>query len=180
MKHLVLAAALAVVSLAAAPAWATSKVEIVKTPCSLSAGCLFSGNDNDASDIDAAYAKVFGSPLGLTALNKYTPSGKATSGTWTWADAGVSFISVKAGNAFMLYSVDPTATSGSWSTAGLSDKFDKHGNEKLKDLSHYTLWAGPPISAVPEPATWAMMIIGFGAAGGVLRSRRRDATAALA
>ncbi len=28
-------------------------------------------------------------------------------------------------------------------------------------------------SAVPEPATWAMMIMGFGAVGGVLRSSRR-------
>ena len=35
-----------------------------------------------------------------------------------------------------------------------------------------------PIAAVPEPATWAMMIIGFGAAGAGLRVRRhrRDLT----
>ncbi|MES2897868.1 MAG: PEPxxWA-CTERM sorting domain-containing protein [Pseudomonadota bacterium] len=30
-----------------------------------------------------------------------------------------------------------------------------------------------PTSAIPEPATWAMMIVGFGAVGGVLRSSRR-------
>lgn len=36
------------------------------------------------------------------------------------------------------------------------------------------------ISAVPEPATWAMMIIGFGAAGSMVRSRRKVAGAALA
>lgn len=29
------------------------------------------------------------------------------------------------------------------------------------------------VAAVPEPATWAMMILGFGAAGAMLRSRRR-------
>ncbi len=35
-------------------------------------------------------------------------------------------------------------------------------------------------SAVPEPATWAMMIIGFGAAGSMVRSnRRRNALAAV-
>jgi hypothetical protein len=28
------------------------------------------------------------------------------------------------------------------------------------------------VGVVPEPATWAMMIIGFGAAGSVLRRRR--------
>jgi hypothetical protein len=32
---------------------------------------------------------------------------------------------------------------------------------------------GPPTGAVPEPATWAMMLGGFGAVGGALRSRRR-------
>jgi hypothetical protein len=37
----------------------------------------------------------------------------------------------------------------------------------------------PVTSAVPEPATWAMMIIGFGAVGSVVR-RRRQATTALA
>lgn len=31
----------------------------------------------------------------------------------------------------------------------------------------------PPSSAVPEPATWAMMIIGFGAVGSMARSARR-------
>ncbi len=36
------------------------------------------------------------------------------------------------------------------------------------------------ISAVPEPATWAMMIIGFGAAGSMVRSARRKQALALA
>lgn len=30
----------------------------------------------------------------------------------------------------------------------------------------------PPASGVPEPATWAMMMLGFGAMGGMLRRRR--------
>jgi hypothetical protein len=181
LKQIALAAVLAVSTLAAAPAWATSKVEILNAPCSLTTGCLFSGNDNDAADIEAAYADAFGgAPLGLTSLYKFTPGGKMTSGEWNWAAGGVAYISVKAGNNFMFYQVDPTATSGFWTTAGLSDKFDKYGNEKLKDLSHYTLWAGAPGSAVPEPATWAMMIIGFGTAGGMIRSRRRNGMAAVA
>jgi len=32
--------------------------------------------------------------------------------------------------------------------------------------------------SVPEPASWALMIMGFGAAGGLLRSQRRKATVA--
>jgi hypothetical protein len=31
-----------------------------------------------------------------------------------------------------------------------------------------------PIAAVPEPATWAMMILGFGLVGGAMRSRQRQ------
>ena len=34
-----------------------------------------------------------------------------------------------------------------------------------------------PGGAVPEPATWAMMILGFGATGAMMRSRRRTALA---
>jgi hypothetical protein len=34
------------------------------------------------------------------------------------------------------------------------------------------------VSTVPEPATWALMILGFGGAGAVLRSRRRTAATA--
>ncbi|MDB5423208.1 MAG: hypothetical protein JWQ29_624 [Phenylobacterium sp.] len=34
----------------------------------------------------------------------------------------------------------------------------------------------PPVAAVPEPATWAMMILGLGAIGGALRARRRRGT----
>jgi hypothetical protein len=37
---------------------------------------------------------------------------------------------------------------------------------------------GPAGSAAPEPAGWALTIVGFGGAGGALRRRRRPATAA--
>ncbi len=36
------------------------------------------------------------------------------------------------------------------------------------------------VAAVPEPASWAMMITGFGLAGGVMRRRKTDAKRALA
>lgn len=35
-----------------------------------------------------------------------------------------------------------------------------------------------PAGVVPEPATWAMLILGFGAAGAVIRTRRRGSLAA--
>ena len=56
--------------------------------------------------------------------------------------------------------------------------FDKYGYDQLI-LDNVTIAAAAgPISAVPEPATWAMMIIGFGAVGSMVRtSRRRQAYA---
>lgn len=36
-----------------------------------------------------------------------------------------------------------------------------------------------PSPAIPEPATWAMMILGFGAVGAMLRAKRRRTTARL-
>ena len=45
-------------------------------------------------------------------------------------------------------------------------------------------WGGSAVgevvtsNAVPEPATWAMMIVGFGAIGSTLRSARRRAVLA--
>jgi len=33
---------------------------------------------------------------------------------------------------------------------------------------------GPQAAGVPEPATWAMMIMGFGAIGGIMRRRGRE------
>ena len=35
----------------------------------------------------------------------------------------------------------------------------------------------PPVAGVPEPSTWAMMIFGFGAIGGIMRRRPRRALA---
>jgi len=36
-------------------------------------------------------------------------------------------------------------------------------------------FAAPPTPPVPEPATWAMMLLGFGAIGLSMRHRRRKA-----
>lgn len=53
-----------------------------------------------------------------------------------------------------------------------SDPFQLRVNE-------LTFAANGATGAVPEPATWGLMIMGFGLAGAALRSRRRMATAAI-
>ena len=54
--------------------------------------------------------------------------------------------------------------------------FDVPDHVNIDDVSVQNAVGG----AVPEPATWAMMIGGFGAIGGTMRYRRRKTTVAFA
>jgi len=52
------------------------------------------------------------------------------------------------------------------------------GSIKLTDTQGYSnavLYRSAAVAAVPEPGTWALMLVGFGAVGGSLRRRRREA-----
>ncbi|ODT86163.1 PEPxxWA-CTERM sorting domain-containing protein [Phenylobacterium sp. SCN 70-31] len=65
-------------------------------------------------------------------------------------------------------------------TAGYRVYYD-FGGAKVTSISFESIGANAfefdglagSVAAIPEPATWAMMIMGFGAAGTMLRSRRR-------
>jgi len=59
--------------------------------------------------------------------------------------------------------------------ANLQDGIDEAWG--LDNVAFRATVADAPTGGVPEPATWAMMILGFGAAGTALRSRRRTALA---
>lgn len=48
------------------------------------------------------------------------------------------------------------------------------GFEDFRQLRLGGLTATPPPGAVPEPATWAMMLLGFGAIGFAMRRRRKE------
>lgn len=177
------AAAIAAASIAAAPASAVISLDSSSVGCDLATGCLFNGNndvspgpnpDTDKpSELEAALLNDLGLSIDLIYLNKvdFPDGSEVTSGDWAWPSA-VSYISIKSSTQFMFYSVAPSATSGSWTTDGL---FNKKGN--LRGISHYTLWGTPGGNAIPEPSTWAMMIAGFGLAGGALRSRRKASLA---
>ncbi len=48
--------------------------------------------------------------------------------------------------------------------------------QSVAGAGQVTSASGVPFGLVPEPATWAMMILGFGLIGGALRSRKAQAT----
>jgi hypothetical protein len=52
------------------------------------------------------------------------------------------------------------------------------GAIRLTDTQGYSnavLYRSTAVAAVPEPGTWALMLVGFGAVGGAMRRRRREA-----
>ena len=171
----------------AAPAAHASSV--ISTQCvsvADTAGCKFSGNINGNpnplnvngfKNAEAAYnlfknthptanPDILLNFLGDTNAGfsgTFTGAG-TTSGTWNLSGYLVNFLSVKAGNNFILYKLAAPTSAGSWSTAGLTNRQGQRQN-----LSHLTFFGTQ--SAVPEPATWAMMLVGFGLIGGAMRRR---------
>ncbi|MEL6874280.1 MAG: PEPxxWA-CTERM sorting domain-containing protein [Pseudomonadota bacterium] len=75
------------------------------------------------------------------------------------------------GNNSSLRSVNAANDSGNFWLVG--PKFTSSNDSFKLGLVKASFVAPPP--AIPEPGTWAMMIIGFGAIGGAMRSRRRKA-----
>jgi hypothetical protein len=65
------------------------------------------------------------------------------------------------------------------SGATLANSYDYRTNAGPRAVTAGSVVAAAA-AAVPEPATWAMMIVGFGMAGAVLRRRRPKATLAAA
>nr|WP_207974747.1 PEPxxWA-CTERM sorting domain-containing protein [Parafrankia sp. BMG5.11] len=148
--------------------------------------CIASGNDNLAS-VEAAIAAATGidvSLLNLTLYGKsddnpglfsFSPNANPTDGketTFTVLDGTlISYVSLKAGTDFKVYQL-PTATS-------ISSLGILVGKGNQPDISHLSFWTTPNAPAVPEPATWAMMLFGFGAVGYGMRRRRSESNGKL-
>jgi hypothetical protein len=57
--------------------------------------------------------------------------------------------------------------------AGTAHSVDFGGSANQVAFADITLGAATPSGAVPEPASWALMLGGFGMIGGAMRSRRK-------
>ena len=102
-----------------------------------------------------ATAGIFDDLTGLFQSGQLT----GMSGTFT-NEQMFDFLIVKAGtNAVLWYTGG--VTEFDWSLVGFTQN----------EASHIVIYGGN-FTAVPEPATWAMMLMGFGAAGYAMRRRR--------
>ena len=178
-----------------------SGVVTLVDPCVLNVGtsCYFQGNinlNNKLGEVEDAYNGQTPAPPVLLSLEGLS-QGELDSGFSdphfgaVTADFLVSYYAVKGGDGFRLYEVAPTFTFN-WSTAGLVN-----GGGNQPAVSH-VIWLGSPwtppvtnppldppldppltppggfgIHPVPEPATWSLMIMGFGMAGAMFRHQRR-------
>ena len=169
-------------------AHATDDVVVISQPCQLvlnGSPCNFTGNitltATSLGNVDSAYnlqtnpdPDFIPSPLldlsGAVFKDFENGDGSSQSGHVD-ADFLVEFFAVKAGNEFALYWISPS-NSFDWDTAAVGDKGYSHlvwfGNED----------DNTPGGGVPEPATWAMMIMGFGGVGSLMRRRRTLPTSA--
>ena len=170
-----------------APAFASSVVDGKCTSVASSSGCLFSGNINGTSNAGNAnsylnaqnaynlYNNTHPSANPDIALNYLGDTKDGFPGTFTGAggifgswtlNSGflANFVAVKSSTAFVLYQINP-ANSGTWSSAGLMNN-----NDGIQDMSHLVFFGTQ--GAIPEPATWMMMLFGFGLIGGAMRRRK--------
>ena len=66
-------------------------------------------------------------------------------------------------------------TGANWSEQDIINWSFNDSYNPISNAPTGTIPAGSPTSgAVPEPATWAMMVLGFGALGGAMRRKRRQ------
>jgi hypothetical protein len=174
------------IALVATPAQAVSAISIpaLATCQSVAAakGCLFVGNiaPNTVAETQSVYRQfaaannIANPKITLSYLFKSDDTsfpgmltGSSTSGSWSTPGYLIDYLAVKAANSFVLYKLANPVSSGLWSTIDIPNK----GN--LKDLSHLAFFGSLDASGAPEPASWAMMLIGMGFIGYHVRRRRR-------
>jgi hypothetical protein len=169
--------AVAVAACFAVPAWAENCADTTFSALS-SSGCAgsFVGNINGSASEIADLAILFGTTFTYEGKSDDASFGPftgnptvGTGGTLTF-DAPISgefVIGLKAANNYSYYlfdAVSPISSLTFSSTAGVA----VNGRGNPQDLSHAALY----VTAVPEPETYALMLVGLGLTGWTARRRR--------
>jgi hypothetical protein len=123
-------------------------------------------NDTDATLGYATTDLSFATPPALHGLPQSQLAGLNLYGSGSWGNSGDSF-----------RGINPDGSIGNLWLIGAA--FDNPEGWYKRDgfkLDKLTFSLVPP-SAVPEPSTWAMLLVGFGAIGAAMRSRRKPRVA---
>jgi hypothetical protein len=105
---------------------------------------------------------------------------------WSLGQGGINASFQFTGEPFAIESGGPSAEYGGQSITSTGDAvFGSEGNGTIQFIGTFKSisWTNPTfenwygfdvgVGAVPEPSTWAMMLVGFGGLGAMLRSRRK-------
>ncbi|UAK24681.1 PEPxxWA-CTERM sorting domain-containing protein [Sphingomonas nostoxanthinifaciens] len=117
-------------------------------------------------DSDAAYWGDIGNLLG-------SPSSSASIDLTKYVLDESTFTSLAGGKSASTTALSDTGLASVWLVSAAFNQ----SNDAFK-LSGISVSPAPISSPAPEPASWAMMIVGFGAVGAGMRSRRRTLAAA--
>lgn len=126
--------------------------------------------------IDSDYNLNFGYNLSSTASNPYGQyyyiSGPSANGSFLNSNSNGSFSTLLTAGSYTL---------GVYDYYGTQDQAYQSGTPGTNSAQRNDLFTFNLTSAVPEPASWAIMLAGFAMIGGALRSRRgRNVAAAFA
>jgi hypothetical protein len=170
MKKLMLGAALAASMFIAAPAAYAATTITLDPPAA--DGSIVGGYTESGISGPFAFEYTFDFPSAGTAAAFLSSIGVT-------ASTNVNFTQVLFNNKALNIINGALDTAGMLSNGDLQTWLVSAGPQTLKVFGNsggngeFTIDVAFAPTAVPEPATWAMMIIGFGAAGAMVRNRRK-------
>jgi len=138
----------------------------VSTPTNFLSGTTISGTLINALELDLGAFNADANPVNLVSA----ASGLTSVGDIRYGTGGASVLPLTPQTTLGTGSLSYSGYEGvnTSSTAGLY-QFN------IRQFDYSVSYTVAPVAAVPEPASWGLMMLGFGLVGGALRQRKRSA-----
>lgn len=149
-------------------------------------GTFNGGTINNAPSPSNGILQLFGGGSVVDTVTFSHPVTDPVMAIWSLGQGGINASFQFSGEPFTIESGGPSNEYGGQSITSSGDAvFGSEGNGTIQFQGTYSSisWTNPTfenwyginvgVAGVPEPATWAMMLMGFGGLGAALRTRRR-------